>query len=92
MALLKRFEPEHPCEDGSQCLVKASCRIPSYRRETDCEIYKTYLKKSRKFESLSNAIGEIIFHSIFWPVIIFIVGTFVLGILKEWLYIKEWFF
>lgn len=87
MKILQRFHPKHPCKEGTACLVRASCRISFWRRDEVCEIYQEYLKNSENFRTIDSFIDKVIFHMIFWPVSIWLIGTFIIGFVLQSLYI-----
>jgi len=87
MKILKRFHPKHPCKEGSECLVRVSCRISFWHRDEVCEIYQKYLNDRERFRKIDLFIDNVIFHMIFWPVSIWFIGTFIIGFVLQSLYI-----
>lgn len=87
MKILNKFHPKNPCEEGTECLVRASCRLSFWRRDIDCEMFKKYQEKRNRFRKMDLFITNLLFHMIFWPVASWIVLTFIAGLVLQGAYI-----
>lgn len=82
----------NPCGPKGRCLVKACCRLikkSKWDKEIQCPEYKIYHDRKEKIENLWYRITEFSFISFSILTFLWIVITFILGMIKEWEYIKR---
>ncbi len=79
-----------PCGPKGLCLVKACCSLHGklWTKKMDCPEYKIYHDRKEKIESWIYIISELGFIGIFIVSCLWIIVTFILGLITEWGYIK----
>ena len=84
----------NPCDENGTCLVKAGCRLAKnapWERQKKCPDYKKWMDRSNKVENIQAFTTGSIFICIGLIIIIWIIGTFGLGLWEEYKFIKDFF-